>query len=146
MKTEHPAAVWLSGYHAIKRQVEALEKELDYLQSAATKATAKYGAAPTAKTGALDTMATLAVRSVDVEKSLLNTIEKLKASLDERLRLLDQLKSPDEKLILTMRYINCMSRPEIFTKAYYSERTAFRHHGSGLEHIWNLYQREGAFT
>jgi DNA-directed RNA polymerase specialized sigma subunit len=140
-KQTHPAKVYLSAYPAMKKRLEDLKEELEYIRETATRATSKLTAERVSGTSMKDGMANAVIKGIETEERLQRTISNLSEALTVRLMLIEELPDEWEKLILTERYINGKGWNQIIKRIPYSEVQAFRMHGFALNHYWEIYKK-----
>lgn len=146
-KTRHPAIIYLGEYRAMQLHVDALKQELRTVREIATNASVRADADRVTGSGARDSMANHAVRTVDVQRRLDMMIEHLQECLDIRLWLISQIDAGDaeetryQKLVLTYRYVNCMLWEDIQHKLNYGATATYELHGRALQSFWKVHQK-----
>lgn len=139
-KPIHPAKVYLAAYPAMKKRLEDLKEELEYIRETATRATSKMTAERVSGTSMKDGMANAVIKGIETEERFQRTINNLSEALTVRLMLIEEMQDEWEKLILTERYINGRSWNNIFRRIPYERAKVFVIHGEALEHFWEIYQ------
>lgn len=140
-KPKHPAMVYLAAYPAMKRRLEDLKEELEYIRETATRATSKLTAERVSGTSMKDGMANAVIKGIETEERLQRTINNLSEALTVRLMLIEEMQDEWEKLVLTERYINGRSWNNVFRRIPYERAKVFMIHGQALEHFWEIYQK-----
>lgn len=139
-KPIHPAKVYLAAYPAIKKRLEDLQEELDYIDAVTTRTTSRITADRVSSTPNKDGFANAAIDDIETTKRLKRTIGNLSEALTVRLMLIEEMEDEWEKLILTERYINGRSWNNILRRMPYEQTKVFEMHGTALEHFWEIYQ------
>lgn len=139
-KSTHPAKVYLSAYPAMKKRLEDLKDELEYIKETATRTTSRVTAERVSGTSMKDGMANAVIKGIETEERLERTIKNLSEALTLRLMLIEELPDEWEKLVLTERYINGRSWNNVLRRIPYSKTQVFKLHGRALEHFWEIYQ------
>lgn len=140
-KQTHPAKVYLSAYPAMKKRLEDLKEELEYIRETATRATSKLTAERVSGTSMKDGMANAVIKGIETEERLQRTINNLSEALTVRLMLIEELEDEWEKLILTERYINGKSWDSVLKRIPYAKVQTFKIHGHALNHFWDIYKK-----
>lgn len=139
-KSIHPAKVYLSAYPAMKKRLEDLKDELEYIKETATRTTSRVTAERVSGTGMKDGMANAVIKGIEIKERLERTISNISEALTLRLMLIEELPDEWEKLVLTERYINGRSWNNVLRRIPYSKTQVFKLHGRALEHFWEIYQ------
>ena len=134
-KGENQTKIYLFGYRSLLRRQEALLEALDEYREMATRATSRIKAVNVSGTNYCSPLETNAIKSVDGERKLKETIEHISVALAGRLALIDGLTDERHKEILTMRYITGLGWDEIASRINYDRRWMFRLHGEALEAV-----------
>lgn len=140
-KQTHPAKVYLSAYPAMKKRLEDLKEELEYIRETATRATSKLTAERVSGTSMKDGMANAVIKGIETEERLQRTINNLSEALTVRLMLIEELEDEWEKLILTERYINGRGWNQINKRIPYEQTRVFEIHGHALNNFWTIFQK-----
>jgi hypothetical protein len=140
-KQTHPAKVYLSAYPAMKKRLEDLKEELEYIRETATRATSKLTAERVSGTSMKDGMANAVIKGIETEERLQRTINNLSEALTVRLMLIEELEDEWEKLILTERYINGKGWNQINKRIPYEQTRVFEIHGHALNNFWTIFQK-----
>lgn len=136
MKQENPAKVFLRRYRSICRTMDALQTAIDDAMERAFNTGVTLKEIKVLNSPAEhDPMARDVCNAIDACEILY--IEKAKAgeALREILAAINTLKDERQKEVLTMRYINGESYPNIAKKMNYSEPAVYVIHGRGLMNI-----------
>jgi len=139
-KPKHPAMVYLAAYPAMKRRLEDLKDELEYIKETATRTTSRITAERISGTSMKDGMANAVIKGIETEERLERTINNLSEALTVRLMLIEEMQDEWEKLVLTERYINGRSWNNVLRRMPYEQTKVFELHGHALEHFWDIYQ------
>jgi len=140
-KPTHPAKVYLAAYPAMKKRLEDLKEELEYIRETATRATSKLTAERVSGTSMKDGMANAVIKGIETEERLQRTINNLSEALTVRLMLIEELQDEWEKLILTERYINGRGWNQINKRIPYEQTRVFEIHGHALNNFWTIFQK-----
>lgn len=140
-KPKHPAMVYLAAYPAMKRRLEDLKEELEYIRETATRSTSRITAERVSGTSMKDGMANAVIKGIETKERLERTINNLSEALTVRLMLIEEMADEWEKLVLTERYINGRSWNNVFRRIPYERAKVFMIHGEALEHFWEIYQK-----
>lgn len=140
-KPKHPAMVYLAAYPAMKRRLEDLKEELEYIRETATRSTSRMTAERVSGTSMKDGMANAVIKGIETKERLERTINNLSEALTVRLMLIEEMADEWEKLVLTERYINGRSWNNVFRRIPYERAKVFMIHGEALEHFWEIYQK-----
>lgn len=136
MKQENPAKVFLRRYRSICRTMDALQAAIDDAMERAFNTGVTLKEIKVLNSPAEhDPMARDVCNAIDACELLY--IEKAKAgeALREILSAIDSLKDERQREVLTLRYINGESYPNIAKKMSYSEPAVYVIHGRGLMNI-----------
>ena len=133
---DNPAKIFLRRYRALVGRVDALKRAIDEAMDRA------FGTAVTLKEVKVlsspaehDPMAEDVCTAVDASEILYQYKEQAEAALREILVAIDSLKDERQKELLTMRYVNGDSFPDIMERIGYEKTQAYVIHGRALLEI-----------
>lgn len=133
MKQENPAKTFLRQYTALKVRVAALEKAINSAMENAMSTSISLKEIKVLSSPAThDPMAEDVTRAVDELETLYECKDKANAALRDILNAIDSLNDERQKALLTMRYINGASYPEIMRALNYEEAQTYVIHGRAL--------------
>lgn len=139
MKCEEPIAV-LRQVYQMERRIVDLQNRIDALHESATRTTGAYAAGRSS--GASDSrIETNVVKSVDLEKQLLRTKNRL---LERRAAIQDAIDSMEDegaKRLIELRYLDHMSWPDVMTSVELSEAACFRLRNRALKEFWKNFSK-----
>ena len=133
MKQENPAKVYLRRYRAICGRMDAIQKAIDEAMARAfntgvTIKEIKVLSSPAEH----DPMARDICNAVDACELLYQKKAEAGAALREILNVIESLKDERQKEVLTRRYINGDSFPDICEAMHYEKTQVFVIHGRAL--------------
>lgn len=123
----------LKQYKYLVREIKELEEELAAIYSDGI--TSRYGDAVRSSTGKKNDLADRVEHVINIEELLDGKLQQRKA---ERQRIEDALEErldADERLIIRMIYMRCLSRTQIALRQNCSEPTIDRIHGRALQKL-----------
>ena len=144
-RAENPAKVFLRRYTNLCGRVDALQKAIDAAMERAfnTGVTLKEGKVLSSPAVA-DPMAENVCGAVDACAALYEYKGQAVMALREILYAIDSLKDERQKEILTRRYVNGESFPEIMEKIGYEKTQIYVLHGRALMEINRWLERRAA--
>lgn len=133
---ENPAKVFLRRYRALCGRVDALQRAINEAMERAfsTSVTLKEIVVMSSP-AEHDPMAKAVCNAVDASEILYRYKADAEAALREILAAIDSLKDEQQKQVLTMRYVNGDSFPDIMDKIGYEKTQAYVIHGRALVEI-----------
>ena len=129
----NPAKRYLLEYSSLIKRRNALLDELDRLRDANQRATSRITAVRLSGTSGHGGFEDGAIRAVDAETALTDTIQRIDECLADRLACIEALHDERQKLVLTLRYINGMGWEAIMREMLQSRTPIFQIHGEALE-------------
>ena len=133
MRQENPAKTFLRQYTAIKTRVAALEKAINQAMESAFNTSIHLKEIKVLSSPAThDPMAEDVTRAVDELETLYQYKDEATRALRDILTAIDSLPDERQKTLLTMRYINGASYPEIMREMHFAEAQTYVIHGRAL--------------
>ena len=129
------AKEYLSQVMYIDQRINSKLEQVMTLREAATKATATLTDMPRSDSPNLRSMEDTIVKIIDLENEINQDIDQLVDLKAEARRLINQVKEPDQQLVLELRYLCYRSGNEIMLELGCSEPTVYRLHGEALKKI-----------
>ena len=129
------AKEYLSQVMYIDQRINSKLEQVMTLREAATKATATLTDMPRSDSPNLRSMEDTIVKIIDLENEINRDIDQLVDLKAEARRLINQVKEPDQQLVLELRYLCYKSWNEIMVELGCSEPTVYRLHGEALKKI-----------
>ncbi|MDD3921459.1 MAG: hypothetical protein PHO41_09845 [Eubacteriales bacterium] len=129
----HPVKNYLMEYRVLQQRREALERELEYLRAAATRATTLLSGARPSGRSAPDGRENAMLRVVDGETKLTQVTAHIGEALAARLALIEQLPDERQKTLLTLRYIRGLNWEQLGYTMHYERTQLFQIHTQALE-------------
>ena len=129
------AKEYLSQVMYIDQRINSKLEQVMTLREAATKATATLTDMPRSDSPNLRSMEDTIVKIIDLENEINRDIDQLVDLKAEARRLINQVKEPDQQLVLELRYLCYKSCNEIMVELGCSEPTVYRLHGEALKKI-----------
>ena len=158
-RRENPAKVFLRRYRGLSGRVEALSRAInDAMERAFNTSIALKDIVVMSSPAEHDPMARDVCNAVDATEILYEYKSKAVAALREILAAIDAVQDERQKEILTRRYINGETFPDIAKNTNYSEPAVYVIHGRALVEVnkWLIdrqnrpetafYSQEGIFT
>ena len=141
---ENPPKVLLRRYRALCGRVDALQRAINEAMERAfsTSVTLKEIVVMSSP-AEHDPMAKAVCNAVDASEILYRYKADAEAALREILAAIDSLKDEQQKQVLTMRYVNGDSFPDIMDKIGYEKTQAYVIHGRALVEINKWLAKKG---
>lgn len=144
-RTENPAKVFLRRYRGLCGRVDALQQAISQaMERAFNTGVAMREIVVMSSPAIADPMAENVCGAVDACAMLYEAKARADAALREILRAIDTLTDERQKEILTRRYVNGESFPEIMEKVGYEKTQVYVLHGRALMEINRWLERRGA--
>lgn len=142
MEFTDPVRAFLGSVLEARLEVKRIKRKLDALESRAMNITSNLTGMP--RGGGADRDSVLASLA-DVSRDYYLRLAKAEQTELDVLRFIDSLSSPDSRMILKLKYIDCRRWPKILTTLRengreISERQMFRLHGAALQEARQKYK------
>lgn len=136
MRPEHPAKVWLMGYRALLKRKAVLERQrMEAYDRAMSMSVRTRPDKVQGGNATYDRMEDDVCSAIDASALIDEITSRINQTLAEMLEAIDLVPDERQRLVLTMRYIDCASWNKIAASLGYEPRQVFRLHGEGLEAI-----------
>ena len=128
----NPTKRYLMEYNVLKVRHAALQTELEYLRSNATRATSMLN--PLGVTGPYNPAAreNSMLRVVDADARLTELIEHIAEALTARLALIERVPDERQRTLLTLRYINGQAWEQVGYAMHYERTQIYELHTQAL--------------
>lgn len=135
MHRDNPGKVFLMQYRALKRRIDALQRAIEDAIEGAMVTGISYGEKVQSSPREHDPTASKVAKALDDAGMLYEYKTRASRSLREILDAIESLSDERQKEILTRRYINGETFPDIAKNMHYSEPTIYILHGRALMEI-----------
>ena len=129
------AKEYLSQAMYIDQRINSKLDQIMTLRETATRATATLTDMPRSDSPNLQSMENTIVKIVDLENEINREIDWLVDFKAEARKVIAQLESPEQQLVLELRYLCYKQWGEIMEELSCSEPTIYRIHGEALKNI-----------
>lgn len=129
---------WLSSYGSLSIYIESLKLELEAIEATTNRLNAILSLTPKGSGGDITDKWIRAIeKSDEVKDELIETLNSACSELIYIHRSIKDLKDPDERMIMTLRYINRLEWEQVIKHPdiLYSRRQVFRIHDRALSNI-----------
>lgn len=135
VKYDNPGKAFLWQYRCIMRRCESLKRAIDEYRERATDCTVKLNPMKVQGGGSVyDRMAEDACKAADISTEMSARLKEAEQILPEILAAIDAVPDEQQKMVLTMRYIEGASWTDIQERIGYEKTQAYVIHGKAL--LW----------
>ena len=141
MKRDDPIEV-LRQVYQMERRLEDLQNRIPFLHEAATRGTASSAAGRTSGSPNRSAIERNMVTSIDLERQLERTRDKLIAKRYRIQNAIDAMRDEGGKRLIELRYLDHLSWTAVVTKLGISEAACFRLRKAALREFLENYQSD----
>ncbi len=136
MTDREKAKDFLKSYERSIKDVNSLALQIEALKAAQTGGAIKYSDMPKAHN--IRDLSDYAARLDELERQLGIKQREAFQNCRKVMDAINSLPDPDERCVLTLRYVNLMNWKEIEYHLHLSEKTIHRKHGRGIDSLFSL--------
>ena len=129
------AKEYLSQAYHLDKRIDSKIEQLKALNLLATKCTSTLSDMPKSQSISNSRLEDTVVKIVDLQEEINRDIDQLVDLKAEARRLINQVKEPDQQLVLELRYLCFKPWAEIMDALGISETSVYRIHGEALKNI-----------